>query len=484
MTLRQRLRLAWPVGTAELETLVTRIAACIALGFLLSAYWPLIGMPVYGNDEVHYYPSFEFKLREDGRWLNYALHHFLRSIAPQVWAPLFVVATWAVFYRLVRGLEPDRWRAIAVASVLASAPAMIEQSLWPATTLPALVLLLAATLAAQRGVHYVLVYLGAGVLMFGAVQTVYFVLPLAFAPALLAAPNGQGRTRLLLHHGAAWVGGAVAGAVVSSGVLWLLTGTFGVQPAAWRMAHPATDLDGVIRNLSHVGRTLAWESGHLVDIVGRAWRWMWPVLLIATVLRLRALLMAYPLWLVLGAMYLGFFAFSVPLAPLIQTRSLVAMGTAFVLAIACLPGPSPWGRNVCAVLLIVVAAGFARHGHEYIARYRAESGFLYSALQRVLPHPPGSYQALMVMGRAPDRLAEGRLFNDPTFLHGVVHALGVNDFRDCRTGSHRDCERLEDRKPVSTRAFLDGTLSVEITDDNIAVVRYRDRDAADLASKH
>lgn len=462
------------VGPEAVDPLVG-VCALIALVLLLSAYAQLPGLTVFGNDEVHYYRDFSFKLPEDGRWLNQFLHDFLRSLPPGTWAGLFLILSWLTFFRLVAAAGCNLGYAALTASTILLAYPFVEQSLWPATTIPAVAILLVAGLLVERGLPYPLLYLLSGILLFGTVQSFYFLLPLLFLGQFLPQPGtANPRWPLILGHMVWWSVGACVGVLVMSAILLQMTGHFGVQPATWRRTQPAHDLSGVVHNILYVAEAFLQRIGQLLREAGANRDGFITILGVAVLLRARTLFGMGPAFLVLTAVMAAFFAFSIPLAPLIGGRSLVAMAAAVVLLIALLPGPSSAaGRGLGALLLLTVSYGFSTHSAAYLARHEAEMRFFHDKFRALVPGDPRGYSAIALFGMMNDGAPEARLFNTPSYMHPVVYALGAREYRDCRQEDSR-CNGLVEGVPIATLPFCNGQLLLSVDSNNVAIVRYRE----------
>ncbi|WP_295400213.1 hypothetical protein [uncultured Thiocystis sp.] len=452
------------------------VGACaiLALALLVSTYATLPGLTVFGHDEVHYYKDFTFKLSEDGRWLNYLLHDFLRSIPPGTWAVMLLVASWLLFFRLAVAAGFDTGYAALTTSTILLAYPFVEQSLWPATTIPAVVILLGAGILAERGVPHPFIYLLCGMLLFGTLQSFYFLVPLLFLGQFMTRQSTTTRRwSLLLGHMTWWVIGAVVGVFFMSFILLQMTGRFGVQPAAWRHTQPVRDLAGLLRNMVYVASAFYEQAAQLLRVSGADGRGFVAILALAALLRARTLFGLHPTLMVLAAVATGFFAFSIPLAPLIGSRNLVAMAAAFVLSIALLPGPSIAGLSVGALLLLAVSYGFSANGTALLARHKAETLYFYDKFRNLVPGQPDSYSAIALFGTISDGAQEARTFNQPSYMHAVAYALGAREYRDCRQEDSR-CDGLTDGEPLATLPFSRGQLLFSVDSGNVAIIRYRE----------
>ena len=461
-------------GRPGAANLLVGVCAVLALALLVSTYATLPGLTVFGHDDVHYYKDFTFKLGEDGRWLNYLLHDFLRSIPPGTWAVMLLLLSWLLFFRLAAAAGFDtRYAALTASTILLAYP-FVEQSLWPATTIPAVVILLVAGMFVERGVPHPIIYLLCGILLFGTLQSFYFLVPLFFLGQFMTRQDTTSRRwSPLLGHMTWWVIGAVAGVVVMSFVLLQMTGHFGVQPAPWRRTQPVHDLAGLLRNMVYVVSAFYVQAAQLLRVAGADGRGFVAILGLVALWRARTLPGMYPALLVLAAVVAAFFAFSIPLAPLIGNRSLVAMAAAFVLFIALLPGPSIVGRALGALLLMTVSYSFSTNGTALLARHKAETLYFYDKFRGLVPGEPGGYSAIALFGTISDHAPEARLFNQPPRMHAVVYALGAREYRDCRQEDSR-CDGLIDGEPLAVVPFSRGQLLFSVDSDNVAIIRYRE----------
>lgn len=450
-------------------------AGALSLALLVSGYAGLPGLNVFGFDEVHYYADLGFKLPEEGRWLNFLLHDFLRSIPPGTWAVIFVLAAWTLFFRLGRSLQFDGPLAVLVASTLLLASPFVEQSLWPASIMPAVAVLLLTGILVERAVPYPLVYLFSGILLFGAVQSFYFLVPLFFLGQFLH-PGGSNKHCWvnLARHLAWWVLGAIFGALVVFTVLWFKTGYFGIRPAAWRHTQPIHDIAGLIRNIEYVAAALWYRTVHVLKSAGVFSGWFAVGMGLIAIVRFRALVARPQAFMLLATVAAGFFVFSIPLAPIIEQRSVVALGAAFVVLIACLPGPSPLGRVIAAALLLVVSYGFSTYASSYLARHRAEADLFYYKLQQLIPGAPSSYASVSLFGLMSDGEPAANTFNSAYKMHGIFHALGVEHFRDCRAIVDQRCDFPDMGKPLAALPLGRGRLVFSVGEDASAFVHFQE----------
>ena len=454
--------------------IVVIAAAVLALLFLLAGYLLLPTLPVFGHDEVHYYADFHFKLVEEGRWLDFLLHDFLRSVPLPLWSIIYLGLFWLLFYRLARTYAFDAAYAVVVASTILMTSPFVEISLWPASLVPALLLVLLASHLQALGVAYQVIYLVSGMLIFGAMQTLYFVLPLLFLPQFLASSlPTRARWRLLFSHMCWWVAGSVAGMLVMALMLGLLAGIYFPQPAEWRNTHPVVDWATLLENIRYVIVNFFSLLENLLRLGGVSWGFILVVAAIA-LLRARALLAQMHALLLMAAVLVSFFIFSIPLAPYILMRSLHALAAVVVLFLAIVPGRTALGRMLGAVLLLKLGYNYSAQGHDYLQIHTIETSTLLTKLEQLFPGYPKAYGVVALYGTMDTEQVEASRFNDPYRMHPLLLTLGVQTYLDCRIVPSR-CDNVGvPGEPLATIPFANGQLDFSVDAANVGIISFRD----------
>jgi hypothetical protein len=451
----------------RLETLALWSLLALLISALASGYYELLAARVFGHDEVHYYPNFMFKLVEEGRWINYLLHDFLRRIDLHVHLLLYVASFSTVIFVMAFDYCRDKVLAAALACAVMLSTPMVEQALWPASLWPTGVALLGLLYLQRSGVKAWALYLLGGALLFGMMQNWYFLLPLFFVRDV-GEKSPSSLLRNLITHTAWWIIGAAVGLAVMLCLVALLSGRFGIRVADWRHAQSISSLSDLMRNVGAVLQALTRESivlyssfqtalGPFAFILGVA-------LLVATWIAPRRVATIAILTCLAG---LGFFVFSVPLAPIIQTRSVVVLWIAVLLFGALSVGmQAPYGKLVAVISLTLFGLGSAATASQYFGRHRAVTDFVYESIVRVLPSYAGNYKRIAVFGQYPGDRMESDIMNIPAYLRPIVLATGVPEFWDCRPASDR-CKGLGaelgeflPNQPVKLIGVLDGTAMI------------------------
>jgi hypothetical protein len=432
------------------------LAAVLALLMVVASYYLLLGLKVYGYDEVHYYPDFTFKLSEEGRWINFLLHHLLRHIPLQVHAALYVSLAWLLLFRFARNLSCDRLYAILVASVLFVSPPFVYQSLWPATLLPSLVGLLGLVWLVDKGVSYRVIYPLGGIFLFGCMQNFYFLMPLLFVGQIEQEPfPSRGFLLRIWSHALYWVAGSVVGFLAALLAVYLLIGQVGIVPAPWRRTMPVHDLHDLARNIVYAFGCLKQEIHTLAALMTNRSVVYLLCFVVLAALRIRYWRSELKRAIVLVAVGVSFFAFSVPLAPVIQTRSLVAMSVALIVLMLVPVNSRRVARWLSMILLIWSGWNMTTHAYAFMTQQKEQTEFVLSKIESVLPHDPTSYRAIALFGTMDAKSTDAAIVNSPPEMRAVVLATGVPEFWNCQSSS-QVCDRLKMQSDIATRSAPDG----------------------------
>ena len=172
------------------------------------------------------------------------------------------------------------------------------------------------------------------------------------------------------------------------------------------------------------------------------------------------------------AVLVSFFVFSIPLAPIIQMRSLIAMAAVVMLFLALLPGGTALGRVVAALLLLRLAQHYSEVEQEYLAVHRAETVVIKTAIEDLFPGYTWVYSAVALDGKMDPARPAARRFNDGSLMHPLMMSLGVRVFLDC--GIPMRCDGLDmNGATISVVPFAGGQLELIVNAANVAIVRYR-----------
>lgn len=447
------------------------LACVLALLLVCSTYYQLLNLRVYGLDEVQYYVDFTFKLREEGRWIDYLLHDSLRQIPLPIGAALYVGLGWLLSFRIARNFCSDLTCAIVAASLIVISTPFVEQSLWPVSLLPTLLAMVLIERLSRTTVSHRLIYLLGGALIFGSMQNYYFLIPLFFMGKFeYEYTSIKQKCFMMLDHFVFWIIGSVVGVVVALLVVHIITGQTGIEPASWRKPMPIHNIYDVSRNISYVISQLGVQVRWFVFNMTK-WNTVFFVLLIFfSLLRLFAWKRELPRVVVLSAVAISFFAFSVPLAPVIQSRSLVALSVALIIGlfVPC-SGSARSNKWISVGLMLWAGCYVAASGYNFLGDYKQGTEYVAQRLTSILPHNPNSYVAVATIGEANDRYTDAAIVNRAPMMRAVVLSTGAKQFWDCQTGATGECEQIRAKFGPSIASGVSGMRYLGVF-DGVAVV--------------
>ena len=214
---------------------------------------------------------FWLKTLQEGRWINW-----LWCLRPVLFDPRAIGVVLLFLWSLTASLcgwmvfrDDERpYRALVVGLAFGLAPQMAYLTTWPATSLPAVLLLAGYTLFT--------------VLRPGrtATNALWLFVPIAlmaytslpFVMLLIAAASYRGTVGLreVLRLIMVFVAAFAIGVTIIFTLNWAVHGIFGIEVAAWREPAPARDLESLLRNID---RAVAWlvHDVRKMGLVQPAW---------------------------------------------------------------------------------------------------------------------------------------------------------------------------------------------------------------------
>ncbi len=434
---------------------------------ILSVYGNYFDFNVYGHDEVHYYQNFRFKLIEEGRWLNYLLHDVLRAIPLHVWSIALVATAFLFFYLLLADTNISKVVCALFATCSVSSIPFVSQSLWPATLFPSMFSLL-FLLNIKDKIGYKKTYILSGILLFGGLQNLYFITPLLFMSSFLSSNNSL---KSIFRHGLWWVAGCLVGITTSLVMVFVITGQIGLEVAEWRQTKPVHDLHSAINNLTYI---IGSFNKHFDDLTNQFGRYTYYILLfLAALLNFRLSHQYIYTLLILIAVAVSYFAFSLPLSPVIETRTLLPLYLAMSLSLVVFSSVRffTWVNIFNLFILCIVNL---INASTYMNRHQEITDHYYYSIYRTLDRDANQYTSIVLKGTLPAQHPYAYFFNSAPQMHSVVHALGASSYWDCRESSlDQRCKNELNLVVKNATAMDGGELSLLVDEDqNIAVLEF------------
>lgn len=412
------------------------LAAAFALLLIWNVYRNLFMMPVFGHDEVHYYSDFTFKLKEEGRWINFTIHQFLRWVSLPIHAVLYITIFWLVWFLVFFDAAGDRLLAGVAASVAIITLPFVFQSLWPATLWPTGLAMLGLIWLKYRRLAYPAFYTVAGIILCGMMQNYYFALPLLFIREMTEEKDDwRCTTKRVVGHLIFWVIGLLVGIGFSILAVYVATNQWGIEIAEWRKPQPIKSALDIARNVEYMANVfvsqLEFAISTMFGSISLA-AFTSAVGLFAVVSLASGGMRVLITFGILATVAVGFFAASTPLAPVVQTRSVVALWLAILGIFAAAFTPASIARVVAIIFFLIIGARLSMVGAEFLTQHNRVNSYALGKIASTLPKYAPSYRRIAIFGTYPGKAHESLVFNSPPLLRPVILETGTYEFWDCR----------------------------------------------------
>ncbi|TXS90829.1 hypothetical protein FV139_17825 [Parahaliea maris] len=389
---------ALPTQTA-LRSDVVRGGLTLAAGLCLTLtallLWDLLQVQVYRHDAMYYLQQQAFfdKLVAEGRWINYYLFPLLRQI-PGGLAAVVSLLCWGLFaYLSARRWVQSSLLALCIASLAMQISPLMNQLQWPATILPAFLLLGLAPLAAAR-IPALLFFPVFGVLMFGSFSYIYYLLPLLYLRWLDSDDLAANMKRLCLQLLPLWALGFVVGYLSSLLAVYLASGAFGMEIESWRQPHYIESPGDVAAN---VQRAFGYFTEHLSALFPDGLH----VVAGAAAATLCLLGNRSPRYIALGTLALAIicvhYVLTVPLGIIISFRTASPMWLGWIALLFFTPLRLRWQALGLLACLLLFTTSLYLQNRDTLRWYATVTTTFTGQLRAASPKPPESYQGAVFL---------------------------------------------------------------------------------------
>jgi hypothetical protein len=310
-------------------------------------------------DAIPYLDGYVIKFTTEGRWINFALFEFLRTIPQVVAVTLNTVFIFIFGYQVAKEMKQETWFAIFIALIMVNVPQFTMLFKWPMTLLPSTMALAILACLKDRYSRTTLL-IAAGIFLCATYPAFYFIFPLLFIRRVSEQSYGELVKFLLL-----WILGYAIGYAVAQASVYTYTSlwtdhTQFIELARWRTPNPITDLHSLSANVAKSVKNIVLNVQFLSELS--------PLLLLPIIIAtLWALVRHTKYTVIVMAVIFSLYASVVPVGVNVPLRSGITIPVG-MLAIALLVRP-PMGR---AILLMSLFIPFAYQMHSYNLGYNGE----------------------------------------------------------------------------------------------------------------
>ncbi|MGK0654919.1 MULTISPECIES: hypothetical protein [unclassified Methylococcus] len=318
------------------------------------------------------------------------------------------------------------------------------QILWPATSLPAYLLLAFAALIASRlGIWKF--YMLFGVLCFGTLSNIYYILPLLHLNLADEGESKDDANTTLFRILSAWGCGFALGYFSMLSILCLATGQLGLELAEWRQPHFVHSVKDIAENID---RSATYFLSHIQNIFSdyiRTW-----ILLAAMAIQF--------LWnknkrhnitaIISLAIIAAHYVIILPTGIIYSTRTAMATWSG-IICLAFMASSSEGTRWLwLSPLAVLLTFSFAKQNESALAWYSTITNYWKTALLESTPLPPHQYNGLVFFSNDEE---VGASVDMISIRYGVQQGMGF--------------ERLNRSKSWKPAAFEAGFEKVIICND-------------------
>jgi len=415
----------------------------------------LSSIHIFRHDSIHYLGNYLYKLKGEGRWINYLLFPYLKAIPGQAAAFLNILFFFSfcsiAFYKWTK----NHLYSLSLALLFIQIYPLYSQILWPATHLPAFTILLLAALLAPRLPLFVF-YSLFGLLFLGTMSNFYYLLPLLHLNRLDASSLQKNIRIVVLKIIPVWAMGFVFGYLVIIMMIYLLSGQHGMVIDPWRSPHYIQNIHDLTDNIQRSFSSLAI---HVHNIAPGYWR---PAALIAALLvglsgqRKQQYI---PMILLAVAIVLSHYVIILPVSIVIVERTVIATWAGIMASAFLIPSIEKWQRSLVVPIIALLSVSFYMHNHQSLKWYTTITNTYHDMLRTTSPLPPHQYagvilqsddKELAALNRALERKfnltkgAQEDLDQDYRWKPAAIKA-GFKDIHLCGNDASTRCKKLTER---------------------------------------
>ena len=373
----------------------TAIVIIVCLYFTIALLFDLFQIHIYRHDAAYYRTMEEYfdNLKTEGRWINYLLYPVYSAIPGKLATFLDLL-----FLFLFTLFVCDRWTkrfsyALLLSLLVIQVTPLIVQVMWPATILPAFIILFLAVLVSS----YIPVYLFYslfGILLFGSMSNLYYLLPLVHLSLLSSSSIKQNFRVLLFKLIPAWALGFVVGYIFLLLMTYALSGQFGIQIADWRDPNYIDSYRDLRINTSN---SFSYMHSHVAELFTGAWR---------KVMMATALLIGYagtnknqyiPVVVLSFAIIVVHYVVTLPIGVIIDFRTAIMTWIGVLVIFFFFTDIKKWQYYLLLPIILFMTLSFYRTNHESLNWYSSITNIYHDELLRASPLQPELYKGLIFL---------------------------------------------------------------------------------------
>lgn len=378
----------------------TAAAVLICLLTTLFLLLDLLQVHIYRHDAAYYQGqnAYFVRLVQEGRWVNYLLYPVFSRIPGQLASLLDFLFLFLFLFSVSNRWVKNVPYSLLISLLCIQATPMMSAIMWPATILPAFLILYLSTFFSKR-IPVFLFYALFGILLFGSMSLLYYLLPLAHLPLLSHSSVKQNLRVLFLRIIPAWAAGFVAGYLFALLVIYVVSGDVGIQIADWRKPNYIHSLQDLVENVHSSIRHL---FNHSTTLFTGSWRnTMFALAFVIGILGVNKSQYLPMAILSLGVIVVHY-VLTIPIGIYISYRSVTSFWLGFMMLFFFYPTIKRWQYNSLIPVIVVLTVSFYSVNHETVRWYSSITNTYYDELQRSIPRAASLYKGVAFVSSSED----------------------------------------------------------------------------------
>ena len=375
---------------------ITVLAIIVGSYFTISLLFDFYQVHSYRHDSAYYFgqDTFYIKLKQEGRWINYLLYPVYSAIPGKLAISLDLLFMFLFVFTVSARWTNNIAYAFVLSCLFVQISPLIQQFLWPATILPAFLILYLAVLVSPSTPVYVF-YALFGVLLFGTMSYLYYLLPLVHF-GLLGSPSiKKNYTTLFLKLIPAWAIGFIVGYAFTLLVIYISSGHVGIEIAGWRRPNYVENFEDVMVNTA---KSFGYMQSHIAELFSSVER---------SIMMAAALAIGYmgtkkeryiPMVILSLAVAIVHYIITIPVGIIIQFRTATSAWLGVLMIFFFYPAIKKWQYYFLMPIVLFMTSSLYAVNHQSLRWYSSITNIYYNELLRATPLPPELYNGVIFLG--------------------------------------------------------------------------------------
>jgi len=430
------------------------ILSIFSIFLFLSIIYDISQIHIYRHDSLYYMPNantyYHMKVATEGRWINYLLFDISDQISGRLLS-VFILFSFAYFiFTAVYQWSKNYYYSFMLSLFFIQIPSLYDSIMWPATSAPAIVVLLLAIFL-QRKLNIFLYFILFGILFFGTISTYYYLLPLLFL-IHFSNPNKKQNIAFFLHKLLpAWASGFIIGYIATQVIVYMNFGHF-IIIANWRSPHYVHSLNDLVENIM---RSLTFFKEHLNLLFSHNWHMALSLfaLILSNINRRKDIFfLSFILFFLITIVH---YIITIPIGIFIAPRTIISVWVGIFSAIFFVPSIKKWQIYFLVPIIVFFTFTLYLNNHYNLKWYRHITNTYYDSLISESPKPPSYYKGIILYASDRDIQKQNKLISRINNITSKVNIENLDAFgrwvpiaKEAGFRSVINCNKIRNRSAI------------------------------------